>query len=52
MNKEEIKTKMQEIYDKCYKVYGTCTDGSFNAALYAYGYFELKKQLEKDNNDE
>lgn len=47
MTKSEIQEKMDEIYRTAKEVYGTCRDGSFEAALHYSGYYDLKKQLEE-----
>jgi hypothetical protein len=41
----------KEIYDECFKVYGTCTDGSLEACLLHYGYHEAVKREKAKEDD-
>jgi hypothetical protein len=40
----EKKKTAAEIYDYCDHVYGTCTDGSFEACLHHEDYFRIKNE--------
>jgi hypothetical protein len=37
----------QTIYNSCHRVYGTCTDGSFEMCLVMNGYYMAAKEEEK-----
>ena len=50
MTEQELREKMAKIKESCKKVYGTCTDGSFEACLHYEGYYHLFKELAKKEN--